>query len=112
MAELPRQVCTVHRRMPPPEMNTLMSEEPLAADSALLEKLKLIIDAAGILLVRNGESVRACNWDDHDTAATLAFRLNVKYHVRHRLMILMPRSPASPPSRPPTRRVSATAGMI
>ncbi len=30
------------------------------------------------------------------------------FHVRHRLMILMPRSPPSPPSR----RVSASAGIF
>ena len=67
-------------------MKPLISRDPSAAVSALLEKLKLIIDADVILLVRYGESLRACNWDD--TASTLAFngfRSNSKYHVRLRL---------------------------
>jgi hypothetical protein len=59
--------------MEPPEMNPLMSGDP----SALQEKL--IIDAVSILEFRTGDIERACNWD-----AALAFRSNVKYHVRLR----------------------------
>jgi hypothetical protein len=103
MAELPSQVCTVHRRMARTKMNPLMSGDPSAADSGLLQKLKLMIDAAVNLLVRNGESLRACNWDD--TAATLAFRLNVKYHVW-----LQQRFLASP--RLSKRDGSVSAGII
>ena len=60
-------------------MNPLMSGDPMDPSQPLLEKEKLIIDAAVILCVRNVEDWRASKWDA--TPDALACRLNVKYHV-------------------------------
>ena len=64
-------------------MNPLMSGDQLALAllwlQPLLDKEKLIIDAPVIRVLRNGEELRASNWDT--SPALLACRLNVKYHV-------------------------------
>jgi hypothetical protein len=62
--------------MEPPQMNPLMPGDP----SALLEKL--IIDGISILTIRTGDIERACNREA--APVSLAFRSNVKYHVRLR----------------------------
>ena len=48
----------------------------------LLDKEKLIIDAVLIRAIRNFEDSKASNWDTTPASlASLACRLNVKYHV-------------------------------
>ena len=69
-----------------PEMNPLMSGDQLALAllwlQPLLDKEKLIIDAPVIRVLRNGEELRASNWDTSPASlASVACRLNVKYHV-------------------------------
>ena len=93
IAELVSQVSTVLCHMAVPEMNPLMSGDQLALAllwlQPLLDKEKLIIDAPVIRVLRNGEDLRASNWDTSPASlASVACRLNVKYHV----FLLIPRS--------------------